>query len=82
MCVHALIIEESAEVHIRLLEKILEGEELPRSKYVNYISMAKQLGISKEDVRYNIRKLLRLGYLRVEGNGFIPTAKILFVKKQ
>lgn len=75
--------ERSPELCFRLLAVIIgESSECRR---VRYDVLAAQLGTSEENVRYNIRKLIRMGYLRSYGShGYEPTEKVIVqnIKKE
>lgn len=79
MCIKAIDIEYEEEPCFRILSYMLKGQERRMTKRVKFGEIAKALGVSEEVVRYNIRKLLRLGYIRVNGNGYEPTEKVLFL---
>ena len=81
MCVHAIDLNEAKELCFRLLSKILEGEETHVCKRVKYGELAGELQVSEEDVRYNLKKLVKLGYLRVSTAGYEPTEKVLFISE-
>lgn len=79
MCVKAIDISEADELSFRILSQMLKGQDTRTSKRAHFGELARALGISEEVVRYNVRKLLRLGYIRVSGNGYEPTEKVLFL---
>lgn len=79
MCVKAIKIEDAQELCFRLLALIIKEDDERRSRRVSYSRLAEQLDVSEEVVRYNIRKLVKLDYLRYSGNGYEPTEKVLFL---
>lgn len=91
MCLKAINIAGSKELCFRILALILADETERRRKWVKYNEIAELLNreaegtgetVSEEVVRYNIRKLVRLGYLRSKGkDGYEPTERVLFIDR-
>ncbi|MBO5046734.1 MAG: hypothetical protein J6C93_07720 [Clostridia bacterium] len=80
MCIKTIRIDDAAETHMRLLARILRDDVTRVSRRVQFGALAKEIGESEEVVRYNVRKLVRLGYLRQVDDGYEPTEKILFIE--
>lgn len=53
------------------------GRAVPAPR--EYCEIAREVGATEETVRYQIRKLVRLGYLRACTAGYEPTGKVLFI---
>ncbi len=79
MCIKAIDIEHAEDMSLRVLAIMLKGQDVRRSTRAHFGRIAKELGTSEGVVRYHVRKLLRLGYIRVCGNGYAPTEKVLFL---
>lgn len=78
MYVKAIKLESAKDESLRILNAIL-GD---RRDYfeVSPSKVAAELGISEGNVRYHLKKLVKFGYLRVVGDGYKPTDKVLFLK--
>ena len=84
MCVKAIKIEDEQtekELHLKLLALMFRDVSDRSPRRVKYGELAKELGVFEEVVRYNIRKLLRLGYIRSLGAdvGYELTEKIILL---
>ena len=79
MCVHAVKIAESDDLTLRVLNAVIGGADAPCPRRVKYGEIARELNTTEENVRYHIRKLVRLGYLRAGSAGYEPTGKVLFI---
>lgn len=85
MCVKAINIADTEELCFRILALILSDDTERRTKWISYGAIAERLNrercgtVTEETVRYNIRKLVRLGYLRYTEKGYEPTEKVLFL---
>ncbi len=85
MCVKAIQIDETApELYLRILALILEEER--RSVWISYEDLAKRLAekggkVSEDSVRYHVKKLMHLGYLRQGSAGYEVTEKVLFLNR-
>ena len=85
MCVKAINIADTEELCFRILALILSDDTERRTKWISYGAIAERLNreqggkVTEETVRYNIRKLVRLGYLRCAEKGYMPTEKVLFL---
>lgn len=79
MCVHAVKISESDDLTLRVLNAVIGGADAPCPRRVSYCEIARGIGTTEETVRYHIRKLVRMGYLRVSAAGYEPTGKVLFL---
>lgn len=84
MCVKAIVIgneQEEKELHLKLLALMFCDVSERRPKRVKYGKLARELGVSEEVIRYNVRKLLRLGYIRSLGEdvGYELTEKIILL---
>lgn len=80
MCVKAIRLDMTEELHYKVFSAMFGDER--RAVRVKFPIIAKTLGISEEVVRYNVKKLLRLGYIRIRDEGYEPTEKVLFLKKK
>lgn len=83
MCLKAIVIEPHAkELHFRLLALMFNGvsDRLPRR--VKFSELAAKLHVSEEVVRYNVRKLVDLGYIVSLGKdvGYMLTQKVVFME--
>lgn len=81
VCVHAVKIAESDDLTLRVLNAVIGGADAPCPRRVKYGEIARELNTTEENVRYHIRKLVRLGYLRASSAGYEPTGKVLFLKE-
>ena len=79
MCVHAISIAQAEDLTFRILNEILSGSAQPCARRVKFGEIGKAVGTSEEVVRYNVRKLVRMGYLRSTADGYEPTGKVLFI---
>lgn len=79
MCVHAVKIAESDDLTLRVLNAVIGGADAPCPRRVKYGEIARGVGTTEETVRYQIRKLVRIGYLRACTAGYEPTGKVLFI---
>ena len=77
MCLKTKINENSSEFCFRLLAAMFPNGDSP--KRVNFSRLAAKLGVSEAVVRYNIRKLIRLGYIVSYGPlvGYALTGKVI-----
>ena len=77
MYVKALILNDTEDDTLRVLIAVLPERrtwvEISPSKG------AKELNMSEGSVRYQIKKLEKLGYIRPEGRGYMPTDQLLFL---
>lgn len=83
MCVKAIIIDNATkEIHLRLLALMFRGIDARIPVRVKFSELAAALQTSEEDIRYNIRKLLRLGYIVSRGKdiGYELTQKVVFME--
>lgn len=94
MCVKAIRLDKAEELRFRILDLMFPDER--RSTRVNFVEMAKQLNdlakqrntskkekpISEEVVRYNVKKLVDLEYIRIQDDRYEPTEKVIFLKKK
>ena len=74
----AVRIDGSQELWFRILAEIVGDDR--RCRWVNCDDLARKLGESEEVIRYNVKKLRRLGYLKWTPEGYEPTDKVLFLK--
>lgn len=90
MCVKAIQIDDTAhELYFRILALILSEDEERRNKWISYGDITDRLNkqggqgeqVTQEVVRYNIKKLVSLGYLRKGTKGYEATEKVLFLKQ-
>ena len=79
MCVHAVKIAESDDLTLRVLNAVIGGADAPCPRRVSFCKIAREVGATEETVRYQIRKLVRIGYLRACTAGYEPTGKVLFI---
>ena len=79
MCVHAVKIAESDDLTLRVLNAVIGGADAPCPRRVSFCKIAREVGTTEETVRYQIRKLVRIGYLRACTAGYEPTGKVLFI---
>ncbi len=80
MGVKAIRLDEAEEQHYKILDAMFDDSR--NSVHVNFVELGKKLGVSEDVVRYNMKKLLKLGYIRVRNNGYEPTAKVLYLQKK
>ena len=80
MQVMAIRLDMTDELHLRVLDAIFGAEQ--KSVRVKPADLAKELDESEEVIRYNIKKLKRLGYIRIQDNKYEPTEKVVFLKKK
>ena len=92
MCVKAIRLDKAEELRFRILDLMFPDER--RSTRVNFVEIAKQLNelarqrnasekpISEELVRYHVRKLVELEYIRLRDDRYEPTEKVVFLKKK
>ena len=81
MCVHAVKIAGSDDLTLRVLNAVIGGADAPCPRRVSFCKIAREVGATEETVRYQIRKLVRLGYLRACTAGYEPTGKVIFLKE-
>lgn len=82
MCVKAIIINTNAqEIHLRLLALMFGDIDHRAPRRVKFGELARSLGVSEEVVRYNVRKLVDLGYIVSRGKdvGYELTEKVIFL---
>ena len=58
---------------------MIGGADAPCPRRVSFCKIAREVGTTEETVRYQIRKLVRIGYLRACTAGYEPTGKVLFI---
>lgn len=80
MCVKAIRLDKAEELHYKILSAMFGDER--RAVRVKFGDLANELGVSEEVIRYNVKKLVKLGYLRITDDGYAPTEKVLFLKKK
>lgn len=83
MCLKAIVIDTNAEeIHFRLLALMFNGIDARTPKRVKFKELAAALNVSEEVIRYNVRKLVDLGYIVSRGKdvGYELTQKVLFVE--
>lgn len=78
MCIKALRLDKTEELHLKILNTMLGDEK--KSVRVEFAELAKRLGVSKEVIRYNVKKLKELGCITVKGNEYEPTEQVVFLK--
>ena len=76
MC-RAINLEDATELHFRVLKEIVGN--VRACKRAHFGDIAKSLNESEEVIRYNVKKLKRLGYIRSTPDGYEPTDKVLFI---
>ena len=80
MYVKAVRIDDTQDETLRVLNAMF-GDYRDFAHTVSPQKLAAQLDISEGAVRYQIKKLERLGYIHsVEPGGYKPTEKMLFLK--
>lgn len=84
MCVKAIKIEDEkkeTEFHLKLLALMFHDASDRSPRRVKFGELAHKLGVLEEVIRYNVRKLQRLGYIRSLGPdvGYVPTEKVIFL---
>lgn len=82
MCVKAIIINANAqELHLRLLALMFGDADHRAPRRVKFGELARALAVSEEVVRYNVRKLVDLGYIVSRGKdvGYELTEKVVFL---
>lgn len=77
--VKAVKINEAETEMFRVLNAILP--ERKTFVQVSPTKIAHALFISESSVRYNVKKLVELGYLIQEGRAYKPTDKVLFLQE-
>ena len=83
MCLKVIVIEPDAkEIHFRLLALMFKGVSDRSPRRVKFGELAAQLHVSEEVVRYNVRKLVDLGYIVSLGKdiGYELTNKVVFME--
>ena len=87
MSVKVIRLDKAEELHFRILDLMFPDDR--RSTRVAFVEIAKQLNasgqekdISEEVVRYNVKKLVRLGYIRDAGDYYELTDKLIFANKK
>lgn len=78
--IKAIIINDSRDETLRVLDAIL-GDRKTWFEY-SPSETAHQLGLPESTVRYNVRKLVKLGYLRVDGRGYSPTERVQYLQEK
>lgn len=78
MCIKAIRLDKTDELHYKILSAMY-GEE-KKSVRVKFAELAKGLGVSEEVIRYNVKKLMKLGYIHMTDDGYEPTDKVVFLK--
>ena len=79
MYVKAIRLDKTDELHYKILSAMFDEEK--RSARVKFAELAKKLGVSEEVIRYNVKKLLKLGYIRTTDDKYEPTEKVIFIRK-
>ena len=82
MCLKAIVIDTNAqELHLRLLALMFGNIDRRVPVRVKFGELAAQLHVSEEVVRYNVRKLVDLGYIVSRGKdvGYELTQKVVFM---
>lgn len=79
MFVKVIRLDLTDELHYKILSAMFEER---RAVKVKFPTIAQDLGVSEEVIRYNVKKLLKLGYIREVTEGYEPTEKVLFLKKK
>lgn len=77
--VKAIRIDNTKEVHLKILNAMFD--EGNHAAHVNYVDLVPIVKESKETIRYNVRKLLDLGYIRERDDKYEPTEKVILLKK-
>ena len=83
MCLKAIVIDTNAqELHLRLLALMFGNIDRRVPVRVKFGELAAQLHVSEEVVRYNVRKLVDLGYIVSRGKdvGYELTQKVVFME--
>ena len=77
MYVKALKLNETTDDTLRVLNAVLPD----RRAWVGILPAegAQALNMSEGAVRDQVKKLERLGYLRADGRGYMPTDQLLFL---
>lgn len=79
MRVKVLLLDKAEEFHHKVLDAMF-GEDR-NSGRVKFAELAKRLGVSEEVIRYNVKKLVKLGYISEKGekdDGYELTKKVIF----
>ncbi len=87
MCVKAIKIEDAkkeTEFHLKLLALMFSDVSDRSPRRVKFGELARKLGVLEEVIRYNVRKLQRLGYIRSLGPdvGYELTEKVIFLNDE
>lgn len=80
MSVKVIRIDDTQDETLRILNAILSERRVWIEVSPSKVGSA--LGIQEGVVRYNIKKLVKLGYIRPIGRGYEPTDKVLFLNKK
>lgn len=80
MFVMAIRVDMSEELHHKILSAMF-GENR-QSGHVKFAELAKQIGVTKEVIRYQVEKLKTLKYIREIGKdeGYELTKAVIFPK--
>ena len=78
MCVKAIRLDKTDELHLKILSSMF-GEDRGGAR-VKFADLSKEFEESEETIRYNVKKLKRLGYIREKDDKYEPTEKVLFLK--
>ncbi len=77
MYVKALKLNETTDDTLRVLNAVLPDRRAWIE--ISPAKVAQALNMSEGAVRYQVKKLERLGYLRADGRGYMPTDQLLFL---
>ncbi len=81
MCVKAIRLDKAEELHHKVLFAMFDEDK--RRARVNFAEIATRLGVSDEVVRYNVKKLLKLGYIRAQDNEYeLSSEKVILLNKK
>ncbi len=78
MTVKTIRIDKAQEIHHKVLNAMFDDELHPAR--INYGEIATKIGVSEEVIRYNVRKLKKLGYIREQDGKYEPTERIVRLK--
>lgn len=78
MIVKAIRLDKSDELHLKILSAMF-GEDR-KAVRVEFGDLSEKIKESEETIRYNVKKLKRLGYIQEKDNKYEPTNKVLFLR--
>ncbi len=77
MCIRAIRLDKADELHFKILFAMFD--EVVNGERIKFAELSKKVKESEETIRYNVKKLEKLGYIRTKDDRYELTEKVILV---